>query len=58
MYQIIVDGIAWVDSDGNDAWPQIQADALADHLTSMGYQDVQVVTTDWCSPSCRYGPQP
>lgn len=43
MYQVIVDGIAWEDSDGKSEWPKIEADTLADHLASQGYTDIEVI---------------
>jgi len=43
MYQVIVDGIPWVDPDGHDAWALWDANALADHVASLGYQDVDVI---------------
>jgi hypothetical protein len=42
LYQVIADGVAWVDSEGADAWPIREAEALAEHLERMGY-DVEVV---------------
>jgi hypothetical protein len=42
-YQVIADGIAWEDSDGRTVWPRAEADALADHLASQGYKDVEVI---------------
>ena len=43
LYQVLADGIAWVDSDGVDMWPLREANALADHLEAQGYDDVEVV---------------
>jgi hypothetical protein len=43
MYQVIVDGIAWVDGDGKETWPKREADSLADHLASQGYKDIEVI---------------
>ena len=40
---IIADGIAWVDSEGLDAWPVLEADSLAGLLERQGYADVEVV---------------
>ena len=37
LYQVIADGIAWVDPDGIDAWPLTQAGTLADGLERAGY---------------------
>jgi hypothetical protein len=38
MYQIIADGIAWVDPDGNDTFTLREAEALADMLERNGYE--------------------
>ena len=43
LYQVIVDGIAWIDADGEDMWPLREANALADHVEHQGYDDVEVV---------------
>jgi len=37
MYQLIADGIPWIDGDGNDQWSCAEASALADMLENMGY---------------------
>lgn len=42
MFQVLADGMAWVDSDGLDNWPAFEAEALAEVLVSQGY-DVEVV---------------
>jgi hypothetical protein len=44
MFQIMVDGIAWIDSDGNDQWTRRDASALADLIENQGYTDVHVVS--------------
>jgi hypothetical protein len=38
MWQIYADGLAWIDSDGRDTWPTWEANALADHVESLGYE--------------------
>ena len=38
LYQVIADGIAWVDVDGADAWPLREARTLAARLEAMGYR--------------------
>jgi hypothetical protein len=42
VFQIIADGIAWVDSDGLDNWPAFETEALAAVLEDQGY-DIGVV---------------
>jgi hypothetical protein len=37
MYRILADGIAWIDSDGRNAWPLAEAVSLAESLERMGY---------------------
>lgn len=37
LYQVIVDGTPWIDSDGKDAWAVREAYAIADMLERDGY---------------------
>lgn len=37
MHQVIADGQLWIDSDGQDAWPYIEAETLATSLELIGY---------------------
>jgi hypothetical protein len=43
LYQVVVDGIAWIDADGASMWPLRDASALADHCERQGYHDVDAV---------------
>lgn len=43
MWQLIVDGMAWVDSDGSSMWPYEEAVSLAAMLESIGYEDIEFV---------------
>jgi hypothetical protein len=38
MYYVIVDGIPWIDGNGNKDWPLLEAEALADSLEAIGYK--------------------
>jgi len=42
VFQIIADGQAWTDADGNDCWPAFETEALAEVIESQGY-DIEVV---------------
>jgi hypothetical protein len=42
MYQVIADGAAWIDPDGNSTFTQHEADTLAEVLHRRGYA-VEVV---------------
>jgi hypothetical protein len=41
QYQILADGIPWIDSDGLDEWPEFETESLAAVLDELGY-DVEV----------------
>ena len=44
MFQVIADGQAWIDADGNDTFDNTDAQTLAAHLQySQGYDDVIVI---------------
>ena len=43
MYQVIAEGIAWVDPDGHDTFTQHEADTIAEVLHRQGYDPVEVV---------------
>jgi hypothetical protein len=46
LYQIIVNGEPWVDSDGNETWTERAADTLADMIATKlgyGYGNVEVI---------------
>ena len=38
MHHVIADGQLWIDSDGKDAWPFIEAETLASSLDLIGYE--------------------
>jgi len=42
MYQLIADGIPWVDSDGNDTWDYWSVVSLAEVVESQGHE-VEIV---------------
>lgn len=43
FFMIIVDGIPWEDSDGNDMWPSREVYGLADLIEDQGYDDIEIV---------------
>lgn len=40
--QVVVDGIPWVDSGGDDAWPEGEAIEVAALCEEKGYDDVRI----------------
>ena len=42
MYRIIVDGTAWVDSDGRFEWDLREANTLAEVIESAGFEDIEL----------------
>jgi hypothetical protein len=42
MFEIIVDGIPWMDADGRTEWPEFEIDALCDVIASQGCITMQV----------------
>ncbi len=41
-YQVIADGIVWEDSDGQTEFTRGDAEDLASHVRTLGYDDVAV----------------
>lgn len=51
LWQVLADGIAWVDPDGKDRWPYEEADSLAEVLEGMGYDVAVIEEIDYHSPA-------
>jgi hypothetical protein len=42
MYLVIVNGIPWVDADGRDEWNLADAEALANSLHRLHYENIEL----------------